>query len=216
MTGYIKLYRDIEQNDIWNNDEPFDYRSAWIDLLLLASHKDHFIIKNGRAIESKRGQVNRSIKQLADKWGWSRDKVKRFLEMLKTMKMASTDKSTLGHTITIENYSKWQDGASALESADKSTDKSTLGHPTSQHSSQHSGTYNNDKEGIEGERMIKNGEREASEEGPNSFALKDGTRCVSGIQQRTPEETKQLLDDAHADFIQAVKDGKLKAPRRAS
>lgn len=156
MTGYIKLFRDIEQNDIWNDDEPFDYRSAWIDLLLLASHKDHYIIKNGQAIESKRGQVNRSIKQLAVKWGWSRDKVKRFLEMLKKLKMVSTDKSTLGHVITIENYSKWQDGASTVESTVKSTDKSTLestvGHPTSQRS----GTYKNGKEG---KRMINKGEK---------------------------------------------------------
>ena len=109
MTGYIKLYRDIMDSDIWKLKEPFDYRSAWIDLLLLASHKDHDIFSKGKLIKSKRGQVNRSLQQLADRWNWkSRGRVKRFLAELEAAQMVNTKCTSNGTVITIENYNKFQ------------------------------------------------------------------------------------------------------------
>lgn len=174
MTGYIKLFRDIEQSDIWNMDEPFSPRDAWIDLLLLASHKDHQILKNGKVIESKRGQVNRSLKQLADKWQWSINKVRRYITCLEKMKMAHAECNADGTVITIENYTRWQDGQNAHEYADGTpTERSRNADGTLTE------TYNNDKER---KRMIENGERESS--------------------------GSEIIDDAHAQFLQAMKEGR--------
>ena len=34
--GWIKLHRKIQECDLWSSeDEPFDRRSAWVDLLFL-------------------------------------------------------------------------------------------------------------------------------------------------------------------------------------
>ena len=180
MTGYIKLFRDIEQSDIWNMDEPFSPRDAWIDLLLLASHKDHQILKNGKVIESKRGQVNRSVTQLADKWQWSRGKVRRYLSCLEKMQMVTIKRYAHGQVLTIENYAKWQDGQNA---DGRSTDsRRTVDGQSTDSPRTVDGHIQEGKEGIEGERMIKNGERESS--------------------------GSEIIDDAHAQFLQARKEGR--------
>jgi hypothetical protein len=76
--GWIKLYRKLQQNDLWTF-EPFTRGQAWVDLLLLANHKDGFIRVRGIRVEVKRGQVGWSEIKLAERWKWSRGKVRRFL-----------------------------------------------------------------------------------------------------------------------------------------
>ena len=49
--GWISIHRKIQDSEIWNSSEPFDKRSAWIDLLLLANHEDNTImIKNQKIL----------------------------------------------------------------------------------------------------------------------------------------------------------------------
>lgn len=40
MDGWISLYRQIKESWIWKDKEPFDKRSAWIDLLLTVNYKN--------------------------------------------------------------------------------------------------------------------------------------------------------------------------------
>ena len=40
MAGWFKVERAIQDHSIWKSREPFDRRSAWIDLILLANYKD--------------------------------------------------------------------------------------------------------------------------------------------------------------------------------
>ena len=70
--GWIKIYRKIQDCLIWSDKEPFDKRSAWIDLLLSANHSDQKSLFNGELIAIKRGQILTSIRMLSDKWRWSR------------------------------------------------------------------------------------------------------------------------------------------------
>ena len=54
--GWIKLYRKIQDCDLWDSsEEPFDRRSAWVDLLLLANHDDKQIIFKGKPMIVKAG-----------------------------------------------------------------------------------------------------------------------------------------------------------------
>lgn len=106
--GWITLHRKIEDNWIWNDKEPFDKRSAWIDLILKANHKNKKLVYNGKLIEVERGSRITSIKKLSEEWGWSRKKVKNFLELLQSDNMivySSTSKNT---TYTIVNYNDYQ------------------------------------------------------------------------------------------------------------
>jgi len=133
--GWISLNRSISSHWIWNS-EPYSKGQAWIDLLIYANHTDTKINIKGTILSIKRGQQARSMVTLAAQWKWSRDKVKRFLDLLESDGMIIQQTSQLTSIITICNYSSFQDG----KAADKAADKASLGQQTG--STQ--GTVNND------------------------------------------------------------------------
>lgn len=106
-TTFFKVDRDIQNNWLWN-DKPFARGQAWIDLLLMATHTDHQGYLDGQVIDKKRGEVHVSIVFLAERWGWSRNKVYRFLRTLKNEKMVSYNGTTNGTIIYIEKYTFYQ------------------------------------------------------------------------------------------------------------
>lgn len=108
MNGYIKLFRQIQSSDVWVDDEPFDRRSAWIDLLLMASHTDRNIFAGSNTISIGRGQIVTSIRKLADRWKWSNDKTLRFLNALVAEQMIVKESNGNRTVLTIENYDKFQ------------------------------------------------------------------------------------------------------------
>lgn len=73
--GWIRLYRRIQDHDLWNK-KPFTEGQAWIDLLLHTNH-DTCTIQYPQRYWAKR-------------WGWSREKVKRFFEYLRQETMIET------------------------------------------------------------------------------------------------------------------------------
>ena len=75
-------------------DKPFARGQAWLDLLLLASWKDNDFWKRGIHIQQPEGTVAVSVKGLADRWGWSRGKVDKFLNGSKTNTKSNTKKTT--------------------------------------------------------------------------------------------------------------------------
>lgn len=107
--GYVSIHRKIWENEIWNDSESFDKRSAWIDLLLMANHKDKQLVYGMCNMTIKRGQLHTSIGNLAKRWGWSYKKVVRFLDLLKSLEMVQTDGRANGTTITLVNYGVYQD-----------------------------------------------------------------------------------------------------------
>lgn len=101
--GYVKIYRSLFENDIWNK-KPFSEGQAWIDLLQLANIKDSTAWLSKGNVEVKRGQVFRSIKELSDRWGWSSKKTIGFMKRLENAKMVAVKGLAQGTLITIENY----------------------------------------------------------------------------------------------------------------
>ena len=65
--GWIKLYRSSFENKLYF-EEPFTRYQAWIDLLLLANHKDGYFMKRGTLVKVPRGTVGYSMKELAKRW----------------------------------------------------------------------------------------------------------------------------------------------------
>lgn len=118
MEGWIKLYRQIQECDfLWNSDkEPFDRRSAWIDLLLLANHKDKRLMFRGKAITVKCGQRITSINQLAKRWHWGINRVRNFLDLLQGEEMLIRESDNTRTLLTIVNYQKYQGFADISES----------------------------------------------------------------------------------------------------
>ena len=105
--GYIKLYRQIQDNPLWFC-EPFSKAQAWIDLLLMASYENAKRITNGKEEIVKRGVVVHSIRYFASRWKWSEKSVRCFFDYLLKHEMI---KKTVSHRkthIEILNYDKHQ------------------------------------------------------------------------------------------------------------
>lgn len=88
--------------------EPFTRMQAWIDLLLLANHKEGFFYVRGNKVVVGRGQVGTSSRTLASRWQWSRGKVERFLKDLENNNQIEPQKNNVITLISICNYDDYQ------------------------------------------------------------------------------------------------------------
>ena len=107
--GLIPLWRCIDQTQILNDWKPFYKFHDWVDLLLEANHKDITFTVAGRPVTIRRGEKYTSILQLAEKWHWSKNRVKRFLATLEVNSMCTTKRTNAGTIITIVNYGLYND-----------------------------------------------------------------------------------------------------------
>lgn len=109
--AFIKVDRRLFDHWLWK-EKPFSKAMAWVDLIQLATHKDEKFVTHGTLIEGKRGNVYRSQMWLAERWGWSRKKVRTFLRLLEKEGMVTVSGLRMGTVngtvITIENYGKFQ------------------------------------------------------------------------------------------------------------
>lgn len=158
--GWVKIYRDIQDNELWKSDEPFDKRAAWIDLISMANHKDNEIVFNGNAVVVKKGQLITSELKLAKKWHWSKDKVRRYLSLLKRLGMITKECTTKCTTITLVNYSKFQ----GERTTDNTTNKTR--HKTADNTADDTQTrmIKNDKENKEGDAPLYSSDPERNAE----------------------------------------------------
>ncbi|MFG6369568.1 MAG: hypothetical protein K1W16_14370 [Lachnospiraceae bacterium] len=117
-SGWVKIHRQICENWIWN-EKPYSKGQAWIDLLLLANHQESKIPYKDEIINIERGTVCRSVLWLSNRWGWGREKTRRFLKQLEVDEMLKINAATHQTTITIVNYDFYQD-LQPMEQASKS------------------------------------------------------------------------------------------------
>ena len=110
--GFIKVYRSIQGHWLFTG-KPFCELAAWIDLLLLAAWENH---PDKRGQTQNRGEICTSQLVLAERWGWSRRTVERFLKRLQVdgMVLITTDrnKNTGGTRLTLLNFARYQGCAS--------------------------------------------------------------------------------------------------------
>ena len=109
MQGWIKVYRQLADNPLWLI-KPFSEGQAWIDLLLITTYDKGFIkTKNGTVIKLKSGECGYSQLTLSKRWGWSRGKVKRYLDLLESEKMIQQKIVSKTTIISILQFKKFQD-----------------------------------------------------------------------------------------------------------
>lgn len=107
MTGYIKLHRQIMENEFYFS-EKFTKTQAWFDLLLLANHKPATVFIRGIEIHLSEGELCRSQISLADRWKWNFKTVKKFLDLLVERNMIKYRGDKITTIITIVNWQKYQ------------------------------------------------------------------------------------------------------------
>ena len=104
---FIKLHRSLLEHELWK-DKPFSRGQAWVDLLMMANYADEKRVVGNDVVFYPRGSIPRSMLSLAERWGWSRKRVKAFLGMLERNGMVTTKVTTHGTTVTVANYEKFQ------------------------------------------------------------------------------------------------------------
>lgn len=108
MEGWISLHRQLQEHWLWKSKEPFDKRSAWIDLLLMVNHQKEKVEFDKGLIEVERGQRITSLEKLSKRWKWSRHKVSDYLNQLEQDGMLVQVRDNKKTLISIENYDKYQ------------------------------------------------------------------------------------------------------------
>ncbi|MCY8083251.1 Replication protein O [Bacillus inaquosorum] len=109
MIGWIKLHRSVQDHWIYQEKRKFSKYEAWLDLLMMASHKDNKFVLGNELYEVKRGQFISSIRKLGERWSWSNTKVTQFLDLLRKDEMIDFKKDTKKTLITIVNYGVYHD-----------------------------------------------------------------------------------------------------------
>lgn len=142
--GWISIYRKLQNHWLWETEKPFDKRSAWIDILLMVNHKPGKVFFNNEIVEVDTGERITSEVKLAEKWGWSRTKVRTFLKLLEQDDMIENIKENGKRTrLKVRNYSKYQ----GLEN-NKKTGKKQEQNNTKTGAKQERNTNNNDNNDI--------------------------------------------------------------------
>lgn len=124
--GWVKIDRSLADHWLYN-DKPFNKSMAWIDLIILADHKTHITMWRGNPTEFKRGDVNISISELAERWGWDRRKVKRFLKCLEDGSMVVLKVTRKRTIIKLVNYGIYQDKRTTNGTTDGTRDGTSDG-----------------------------------------------------------------------------------------
>ncbi len=107
--GWIAIDRCLLDSAIWNTGETFTKGQAWVDLLLLANYEDTEQIVGYEVIKVPRGAYLTTIRDLSNRWGWSKSKVANFLHFLESLEMVSIKTDTKRTLVTIEKYGDYQD-----------------------------------------------------------------------------------------------------------
>lgn len=105
--GWVKLFHRLADNQMWLESR-FTPGQAWVDLLLIASTME----------TDEPGKVYCSILWLAERWKWSRDKVRLYLKRLEKDGMIvlqqngheirQRNRQSNRHLLTIVKYRRYQ------------------------------------------------------------------------------------------------------------
>jgi len=123
-TTFFKVDRGIFDHWI-ASEKPYSKFQAWIWIVGNANFADTKTYFHGKIQEIRRGQMRISYRFLADKWGWSEKRVRRFLKCLENDQMLSVNSTADGTTLTVENYAKFQDVRRTDDHSDDHTDDHT-------------------------------------------------------------------------------------------
>lgn len=192
--GWIKLHRKLQECWIWLEKDPFDKRSAWVDLLLSANHSDKKILFNGELITVKRGQILTSIRKLSEKWKWSVNRVYRFLKLLESDEMLQRESDNDRTLLTIVNYSVYQ----CTEYTDEHTNENIIGNTNGYTSETPTDTVTEHKQEYKNDNNDKNDKKERKEAVayyPNDELLNNAFKEFVTMRNKIkkPLATKQAL-----------------------
>lgn len=107
MANMFFLSRELWDNPDFRDGE-MTQREAFIWMIAHAVWKPQTVRLGSESISLDRGQLAYSLRFLAYKWGWSKSRVSRYLDVLKNRDTIETITGTGFTVITVCNYDKYQ------------------------------------------------------------------------------------------------------------
>lgn len=202
--GFIQLHRKIQDHWLYQEKRTFSKFEAWIDMLMMANHKDNKFLLGNELVEVKRGEFITSIRKLEERWKWSNTKVKSFLNLLQSDEMITYKSDTKKTVITIDKYSNYHDNDNQ-KTSQKHHDNDT--NTLRKHTNNNDNNVNNDKKysrkqvydetsnyyqlAIFFYQQIKKNNPNHKE--PNFQTWSDDIRKMIELDNRTEEQVKYLM-----------------------
>ena len=117
MTGFVQINRAIWSNVDFEDGE-MTQREAFMWMIAHAAWKPTPARVGKIRVDLERGQLAYSVRFMAEKFGWSKSRVHRFLGALENRDSIGTASGTGVCVITICNYDKYQLGGNKIGTAD--------------------------------------------------------------------------------------------------
>lgn len=102
------LKRGWMDNELFDDDAPYTKREAWCWLIEKMRWKEEVYYVGSTPHIIKRGEFCCSVRKMAEKWGWNKDAVIRYITRLETATMIRRRKIGNKTVISIVNYDKYQ------------------------------------------------------------------------------------------------------------
>lgn len=106
---FLMLWRKITECVLWESNEPYTKREAWIDILLMTRYKKEpkRVVIKGKVLFYQRGECLRSLRSWAKRWYWTVPRVKRYLLYLQKLEMIRLENVTVTSRIIVVNYKSY-------------------------------------------------------------------------------------------------------------
>lgn len=117
--GFFKLQRRMFTHWLWKEVRELSRFEAFLDLLQLAAFEPTERLVSGRCIYVPVGGIVASERFLSGRWKWSRTKVRQFLDLLQSEKMAEPQKDQGITVLILCNYEAWNGKSDAKKTTDQ-------------------------------------------------------------------------------------------------
>ncbi len=105
--GYLRIPRALFQTEEWQLPREFSRFEAMLSLFEQASYVDGRQVQMARGVVTlQRGQLITTLRFLAKKWGWHKDKVARFLASLESGEMSEKGFTISVSAVSVKNETK--------------------------------------------------------------------------------------------------------------
>lgn len=179
--GFIRLSRKIFRSDLWNETRELSRFEAWLDIISMAAFDDHRRIVQDRFLSLSKGELVASVRYLAARWRWHRNRVQRFLQLLEKQERIETRTESGITIISLTKYEYYNARRDTIER----TNGSAAGH-------------GRDSRGTAA-GQIKEGEEREEVESEYSSAVPAVVSCASATGVESSTQSARKLPPSAAD-----------------
>lgn len=101
--GFVMFSRDILEDPMYFS-EKFTRMQAYQDLCYLAAFKEREFSIRGNKVVLQKGQVAKSVRDLAQRWRWSVNTVTKYIKELQEGGYVDTQRNSVNQMITLKKY----------------------------------------------------------------------------------------------------------------